>query len=354
MNAFLPLLKVSAMCAALMDKNVLVQRGALDVVSILFPFHQSFLLLPDLTSILSAALHTLLKRDVSLSRRLYVWLLGSQVHKSSLVNHVKLPSNSGDSAASDGECNHSAPSPDADNVSYFEKYSKLYLILALKGIMGHAKEANRFSLSKMECVLPYRLLRALLDQPEIGIAVTESIMPDLVSCLKEQIEGLGGIHVSHSHSSKEGSLSKIKGGDGNAKKSGKKGSLKADVIQSANLLFSTLSQDFVWCWVATMLEKCSADKRAPLAGSDEGMERLSGAGSSAPPPPEDAGHLTPITEFLKSSSDAKESSFGGRGSSVEEWDQSGGDRPLSLKALLAMLMFLMQVIPKVSEYAFFV
>ncbi len=212
--------------------------------------------------------------------------------------------------------------------------------------MVHAKEASRQSLTKMECVLLYRLLRALLDHPEIGVAVMERIMPDLVSCLKEQIEGLGGIH-SHHHGSKESSLSKPKGslvGDGGSKKWGKKSSLKADIIQSANLLFTTLSQDFVWHWVVMMLKKCSTGERETSACSEGTVERVASAGSS-----ENTGHFTPVREFLESSSDAKERSLDGAYSSgTRERDQSGGDRPLSLKTLLAMLMFLMQVIPKVS------
>lgn len=347
-----------------MDRNVLVQRGALDVVSILFPFHQSFLLLSDLTSVLSAALHTLLKRDVSLSRRLYVWLLGSQVQKSSLVTHVRFPSNSGDSAASDSETtNHSTSAPNALDVSYFEKYSKGYLILSLKGILEHAKEASRQSLSKPECVLPYRLLRALLDRPEISFAVIESIMPELVLCLKEQIEGLGGIPTLHHHHShhgnKEGSSHASKPkvslvGDGSSKKSGKRSSLRADIIQSANLLFTSLTQRFVWQWVATMLEKCSSGEHAASGGLEEGTEQIAGVGSS-----EDMRQFTPVSELVESTSGVRDwkeslllrsaSSAGERDESIGDGDGGAGEKPLTLRTLLAMLMFLMQVIPKVSH-----
>ena len=350
-NLSLSLHKVSAVCAALVDRNVLVQRGALDVVSILFPFHQSFLLLPDLTSVLSAALRTLLKRDVSLSRRLYVWLLGSQVHKGSLVNHVRLHSNGSGDSATAGEIENGHSALDADNMLYFEKYSKVYLILAMEDIMVHAKEASRLSLSKMECVLPYRLLRALLDRPEIGLVVTESIMPGLVLCLKEQIEGLGGVHPSHAHSSREGSsINRHRGpllGNGNSKKTGKKGSLRADIVQSANLLFTTLSQDFVWSWVAAMLEKCSADD---VTGVEANVDKL--AGNSDPPPDEEAGHFTPVSEFLESTSNRRElSHVRASGTAAVEQRHSESDKPLSLNTLLAMLMFLMKVIPQVKVNA---
>ena len=73
-------LQVCALCSALQDKNVLICRATLDVILTLFPLHRPFLLPSDIVLILSAALETLLRRDMSLNRRLYSWLLGTQVH----------------------------------------------------------------------------------------------------------------------------------------------------------------------------------------------------------------------------------------------------------------------------------
>lgn len=38
--------------------------------------------------ILSAALHVVLRRDMSLNRRLYAWLLGVNTHKHITVTHI--------------------------------------------------------------------------------------------------------------------------------------------------------------------------------------------------------------------------------------------------------------------------
>lgn len=326
-----------------MDRNVLVQRGALDIVTILFPFHQSFLLQSDLTSILTAALHTLLKRDISLSRRLYVWLLGTQVLKSSLINCMQPPSSS--YSAANHESDGNLHTQDTCNLAYFEKYSKAYLNLSLRGIMLHAAEAARQNMSKVECVLPYRLLRALLDRSEISANIMDSIMLDLVMCLQEQVEALGG--MSAASQSKDGPLPKSKSSsllrDGSSsKKPGKKGSLKADIIQSANLLLGSLSQEYVWGWMATML-------RRYLSGIGPSKSRVGGGPAGA-----GEGSLgVSVRERLSPVSEALDHVLSGPPPLPLESRAKGisddGDRSLDVKTLLAVLMFLLKVMPKVSS-----
>ena len=317
------------MCAALVDKNVLVQRAALDVVSILFPFHQSFLLLPDLTSILTAALHTLLKRDVSLSRRLYSWLLGTQVDKSSIVNCIQPPSSSGDLPASASDSDSNLTLQKSLDTSYFDKYSKGFLTLSLNGIMSHAKEATRQNSSKMECILPYRILRALQERAEIGVGTMESIMFELLSCLKEQIDGLGGVYATQG---RDAALSKS---NGNVKKSGKKGSLKADIVQSANLLFGSLSQEFVWGWMEGVLEKCVLDMQS---GAGEGRRGSGGEGRR--------GRKRSGGVGVEKRGESVERVMSVSTLDGELITTTKGKSP-DLKSMLALFVFLMQIIPKV-------
>ena len=189
-------------------------RAALDIISILFPLHQPFLLPSDVTLILSAALETLLKRDASLNRRLYAWLLGSQVDKSYLA--TRLPQ-----AKSTDESN--------SNVSYdyFKSFSRAPLIAAIKRLVSQATTAAKSSV-RAECVLPYRLLRALMDKPEIGDAILQDVLVDIVSCLKQQVEALGGPQGRETGNSKP-KRALVK--DDFPRKLGKKGSLKAEVLQ---------------------------------------------------------------------------------------------------------------------------
>uniref|UniRef100_A0A8C7F1E0 DOP1 leucine zipper like protein B n=1 Tax=Oncorhynchus kisutch TaxID=8019 RepID=A0A8C7F1E0_ONCKI len=80
-------LVVKALCLSLQDSNVLVQRNMLEIL--LFFFSLATCLDPtqgsipmtreDTIRVVSAASLTLLRRDMSLNRRLYAWLLGSLV-----------------------------------------------------------------------------------------------------------------------------------------------------------------------------------------------------------------------------------------------------------------------------------
>ncbi|XP_027439915.1 protein dopey-2 isoform X3 [Zalophus californianus] len=80
-------LTVKSLCASLLDSNVLVQRNNLEIVLFFFPFYTCLdsseraipLLRSEIVQILSAATQTLLRRDMSLNRRLYAWLLGPRV-----------------------------------------------------------------------------------------------------------------------------------------------------------------------------------------------------------------------------------------------------------------------------------
>ena len=347
--------QVSGMCAALVDKNVLVQRTALDIVSILFPFNQPFLLPADLTTILTAALETLLKRDISLSRRLYAWILGLNVQKNSVVNSRHVPSDPVSPIETDNGSSNSHMLS-AINLSYFEKYSKSYLISALKGILNQTTKGAKQNLSKVECVLPYRLLRALLDRSEIMESVMGSIMFDLIVCLRDQINALGGIS---SIQGKDGMLMRSKSplGDGYSKKSLKKGSLKADVLQSANLLFGNLSPEFTWKWMEKMLQDyLSTDVRvrSRTPSLSNGTEKcIDGGGEKS-----ERKMLSPVGggDILLDSDSTVASSQGvslERSQSVEQVASgSGNGDSLNLITLLGLLGFFVQVLPKVSPSLF--
>jgi hypothetical protein len=67
---------INGICAALLDSNVLVQRAILDLLLCCFPMHNCQIVRSDMTNITTAALTVLLRRDVSLNRRLCSWLFG--------------------------------------------------------------------------------------------------------------------------------------------------------------------------------------------------------------------------------------------------------------------------------------
>uniref|UniRef100_A0A8C2ERR3 Protein dopey-2-like n=1 Tax=Cyprinus carpio TaxID=7962 RepID=A0A8C2ERR3_CYPCA len=78
---------VVTVCLALQDSNVLVQRNMLEILLYFFPFTTCQdpeerpipLNQDEMISVVSAASLTLLRRDMSLNRRLYAWILGLDI-----------------------------------------------------------------------------------------------------------------------------------------------------------------------------------------------------------------------------------------------------------------------------------
>ena len=297
------------------DRNVLVGRAALDIICVLFPFHQPFLLPSDTITLLSAALETLLKRDVSLNRRPYAWLQGSQVNKSHLAAHLPRSSVS-------------------DEFSYFQSYTKDYLVSALKQIVSRASMASKHA-SKAESILPYRLLRILMDRQEVGSHVVKEILFNLVSCLKLQVENLGGLDT------KEPSVLKNcthNPDDLPRKPASKRGTLKADILQSANLFFNCLSSELLWEWMGGLLT-------LSFGGSEEGIEESQLPDGSEPlqsdgeKSPAVVSHHRPLThnsaEQLVARGDVSK--------------DSSASPPCS--AILELVTFLLRSLPLVSSHS---
>lgn len=78
------LFQVNALCCGVQDTSVLVQRSSLDLLLNGFPMHNSQLVKSDMIQLTTAALSTILRRDMSLNRRLFSWLLGSDVNFATL------------------------------------------------------------------------------------------------------------------------------------------------------------------------------------------------------------------------------------------------------------------------------
>jgi hypothetical protein len=65
---YVQFLQVNALCAGVQDSSVLVQRSALDLLLVGFPMHNSQLVRMDMVRLVTAALVTILRRDMSLNR----------------------------------------------------------------------------------------------------------------------------------------------------------------------------------------------------------------------------------------------------------------------------------------------
>uniref|UniRef100_A0A2K5DRV8 DOP1 leucine zipper like protein B n=1 Tax=Aotus nancymaae TaxID=37293 RepID=A0A2K5DRV8_AOTNA len=164
-------LTVKSLCASLLDSNVLVQRNNLEIVLFFFPFYTCLdsseraipLLRSDIVHILSAATQTLLRRDMSLNRRLYAWLLGSDIKGNTIVPESEI-SNSYEDQSS----------------YFFEKYSKDLLVEGLAEIL-HQKFLDADVEERHHTYLkPFRILISLLDKPEIGPQVVGNLFLEVI------------------------------------------------------------------------------------------------------------------------------------------------------------------------------
>ncbi|KAJ3177300.1 hypothetical protein HDU87_004552 [Geranomyces variabilis] len=132
-----------ALSCVLGDDVALVQRGGLELLVVHFPLSFSLFEDDDLTLVLQAAATVVLRKDMSLNRRLYAWLL------------------------------------DAHEGTKLGDRPRKHLALALKALFYlEAEDIN--VLAK-----PYKILISLLDKSEIGQPVLQDILIDVIWSLRQ-------------------------------------------------------------------------------------------------------------------------------------------------------------------------
>lgn len=214
-----PVVIVKAICASLLDSSVLVQRSALDLLSLALPMHVEVIKFShqDLIEVVAAATSVLLRRDMSLNRRLYHWLCGTF--------------ESNDRSTSGGKKSHKRTDSEVsveDSNIYFGHYSKSVLIEAVKLIFQRSLEHEQ----QQPDLKSYRLVMTLLDKPEVGGVILDHIMIDVFRTMY--------------HSSQ---LKSVVGSKG-----------KQELIKSANLLFGTLESAYIWEFCGKIFEKASCQR----------------------------------------------------------------------------------------------
>ncbi|XP_067093972.1 protein dopey-1 [Osmerus mordax] len=222
-------LMVEAVSTSVQDSSVLVQRSTLDLILFCFPFHMSQATRPDMIRILSAALHVVLRRDMSLNRRLYAWLLGFD------NNGVRT-----------GPRSTRQSNPEEHATLYFNTYSKDMLVQAMVEILqGKARGGEEESVL-MHDLKPFRILISLLDKPELGPAILEDVLIEVFRTLHTQcrteldLQNHSPFSKDHAHLS-----SKLR-----------ENKKTAELIKTANLLFNSFEPYYMWDYIARWFEEC--------------------------------------------------------------------------------------------------
>ncbi|KDN65551.1 hypothetical protein CSUB01_03573 [Colletotrichum sublineola] len=167
-----PGLLLRSFAAGLADEQLLIQRGFLDLLVTHLPLHSKVLqtnVKPgDLELLLRAAVGVVIRRDMSLNRRLWAWFLGP------------------DPAPGESESGFDSPSSAdhqnsyfASKTSYFEDHGLHPLTRALLGMIN----VDRGS-SPGERARPYRICLSLMDRWEIGGLVVPEVFLPIVNSVR--------------------------------------------------------------------------------------------------------------------------------------------------------------------------
>jgi hypothetical protein len=169
-----PGLLLRCFAAGLTDEQLLIQRGFLDLLVTHIPLHSTVLqtrVKPlDLELLLRAAVGVVIRREMSLNRRLWAWLLGPDpIHQEPET--------------------HESPSSPLDpqrqqyfaaKTNYFEEHGLQPLTRALLAMIKSAAVA-----SPAERARPYRICLSMMDRWEIGgLIVPELFLPIVDSVRK--------------------------------------------------------------------------------------------------------------------------------------------------------------------------
>jgi protein dopey len=173
-----PGLLLRCFAAGLADEQLLIQRGFLDLLVTNLPLHshvlQKRVKTEDLELLISAAVGVVSRRDMSLNRRLWTWLLGPEpVHNDNEVGLESPTSVVGDPMTA----------VSSSRTHYFEEFGLQPLTNAL------LKMIARDSSNSVERAKPFRICLSLMDRWEIGgLVVPDIFLPvvDSVRKFKEQ------------------------------------------------------------------------------------------------------------------------------------------------------------------------
>ncbi|KAI8815780.1 Dopey, N-terminal-domain-containing protein [Fimicolochytrium jonesii] len=138
-----------ALSTVLRDEKVLVQRAGLEILLVHFPLDYGLFQGDDLTLLLIAAVSVVMRKDMSLNRRLYAWLLGSA------------------------------------DVKVFNERNCESLGVALKSMFSSAGNDSA------DLAKPYKIMISLMDKSEIGFPLLEHTFVDIAWSLREHLSQPG-------------------------------------------------------------------------------------------------------------------------------------------------------------------
>lgn len=174
-----PGLLIRCFATGLTDDQPLVQRGFLDLLVSHLPLNavvfQSKVKAEDKVVLVGAAARVVLRRDMSLNRRLWTWLLGPEIQKS--VN-AETDSLSSPVVGNAKETNDIQISPALFGSGYFQKHGAEAMMNSLLGML------NIDLPNPSERAKPFRISLSLMDRWEIGSAIISNLFLPLMRSIQ--------------------------------------------------------------------------------------------------------------------------------------------------------------------------
>jgi hypothetical protein len=224
-----PGLLVRCFAAGLQDSQILVQRGFLDLLvthlPLRSPVFRNHVRSKDMVLITTAAANCVLRRDMSLNRRLWSWFLGPDSTASELEDGVPL-----------------SPTDSRGNVSqkqalYFQKHGAASLEKSIMNMLGQQ------SINPTSRARPFRICLSLMDRWEVGGLIVPKV---LLPALRNAYE--------YSHASTPAQLE--------------------EVVRSASLFFDGVESSMIWSRLVSVLLSSFDLRRSAEAESLRGLEFL--------------------------------------------------------------------------------
>ncbi|XP_017562051.1 protein dopey-2 isoform X1 [Pygocentrus nattereri] len=228
-------LTVKAMCLSLQDTNVLVQRNMLEILLYFFPFATCLdpeksaipLKREEMITVVSAASLTLLRRDMSLNRRLYAWLLGLDIKGGMVAPDMSLYT-----------------TVEEHTAYYFNTYSRELLVQALVNILQQ-KDIEKDLDNITDYLRPFRIIISLLDKSEIGPLVLSDVLLEVIRAFYSYCREMLG----------EDSLNfSLSGNQLNSKIKENKNA--SEIIKTVNMLVGAISSEYLWNYVTDHFQTC--------------------------------------------------------------------------------------------------
>ncbi|XP_030642280.1 protein dopey-2 [Chanos chanos] len=235
-------LVVKSICLSLQDCNVLVQRNMLEILLYFFPFVTCLdpeggavpITREEMITVVSAASLTLLRRDMSLNRRLYAWMLGTDIKGGMVAPDPNLSS-----------------TIEGHTAFYFNTYSRGLLLQALVNILKRENTEGDPE-SVMEYLKPFRIIISLLDKPEIGQVVLADVLLEVVRAFYSYCrETLGENMLNCSLSGHQLNI-KIK-----------ENKSTSEIIKTFNMLVGAMGTQYLWNYMSACFLTCLSSPGDP-------------------------------------------------------------------------------------------